>query len=121
MDTKFLCRIGFCQFCYDKGFPYYNQKFLTHGSHGFHVDHADFTKHDVGYTPHFYKIVSTVGSIVKVKSVCCMDECTIQLTFNNDSKKYDFFILGSSWKESQMLISDWNALLKYKRDPAYII
>lgn len=121
METNFLCRIGFCEHCYNKGFPYYNQKFITHGSQGYHVDFADFSKHDVGFTPHFYKIKSVVKDVVHCLSVCCMDECTIQITPSREAGKYDFFILASSWKETQMLVSDWNALIQFKRDPAFII
>jgi len=60
------------------------------------------------------------GNLVICKTVCCINGCDITLTKLPDGK-YEFLILESKWKEIDLLVSDWNALTRYKRDKNYII
>lgn len=122
-QQSLITRIGFCQRCYDNHSPHDDQLMLLYGTHGYHVDNAHpkrIPAHPIGYTPHLYKFMRTQGNIVIAKTVCCINGCDVKLTRLPDNK-YEFLILDSKWKEVDMLICDWNALQKYKRDNDFII
>ena len=123
MTQNLMTRIGFCQKCFDSAKPHDGQKMLLLGSHGWHVDICHpkrIPRHPIGYTPHLYKYIRLQNENVIAKTVCCIDGCDIQIKPLADGT-YNFMILESKWREQSILISDWNALIKYKRDLDYII
>jgi hypothetical protein len=121
-----ITRIGFCATCEAKGYPIDGQLMLLQGTHGFHVDVAHPKRHPhkdattPGFVPHLYKFIRTQGNIVIAKSICCINGCDVTLR-KLPSGDYEYMLLDSKWKEIDLLISDWNALLKYKRDNQFII
>lgn len=118
-----MTRLGFCPVCESRGHPFDGQLMLLLGSHGYHVDPAHPKRnpaHPKGFTPHLYRFIEQRGNIVFAKTVCCIDGCDIRLT-KLPENRYEFIILESKWKDIDMLVTDWNALTRYKRDKQYII
>lgn len=126
MERQYITRCGYCEKCHANGFPIQGQRILLYGSKGFYVHDAEVYRRpdpnptQVGFTPHLYKFIKSVGNKVTAHRICCVDKCAIDIKFVGNNK-YDFFILDSSWEKIEMSIADWNALTNFKRDPNYIV
>jgi len=118
-----ITRVGYCDRCAKNHSPHDEQLMLLRGAHGFHVDVAHpkrIPAHPFGFTPHLYSYEKREGDIIIAHTICCINGCDVTLTRKQDNS-YEFRILETKWKEVRILVNDWNALQKYKRDNDYII
>lgn len=117
-DKLKITRVRFCQSCHDAGKPNKGNIFITIGrTHGVFQTRLAANWGTRGFTPHIFEIMKIDRKRVYYKCYCAMDECGIDLQWNEKKEKFDVYILG--WWESSMPIKDWNALILYKDDPQY--
>lgn len=115
-----ISRVGFCTECAKAGRPKTDQVYLVHGSSGncFHVKRANWIG-NIGYVPHTYRLIKSLGENVIVKRACGMFECGVDVKTDHRGRWY--FHPDSSWERVVMSLADWNALVLYKHDPNYEI
>jgi hypothetical protein len=112
-----ISRVGYCGLCASQGRPHKGSLFLVHGTYrdAYYVREAmrDGIR---GYVPMTYILqkVCRDGTCV-VHFACGMHGCGVEY----DSQKRSYSVNMMSWKVCHISISDWNALVGYRRDAQY--
>lgn len=116
-----ISRVGFCDRCAKEQRPKTDQCFVVVGKN-FHVLFADHIGH-FGYTPHFYRLIKTIGNgdRVKYERLCGMEGCGTIVWWDQANQKYKFKMNDYLWEPGIMKLSDWNSLVLYKHDYDYEI
>ena len=110
-NEKVITRQMFCERCFKARRPYRDNLFVVCGSNGFHVRNVNrfVSPEKKGFTPHLvaaYKLLDDKN--IAINRVCCIVGCGLAL----DDSKEVFTYLKVSYE--QILLSDWNALVKSK-------
>ena len=108
-DESVLTRQMFCERCFKANRPYKDNTFIVCGTNGFHVRQVSkYVPPDKkGFTPHLvaaYKLLDDKN--IAINRVCCVVGCGVSL------KDDVFTYLKVSYE--QVLLVDWNALVKNK-------
>ncbi len=113
-----LCRVGFCQACYDRDRPQKGQRFVTIGR-----GRQRYLIREVkrigqrGFTPQIIERISTTNGKVEFHSYCAMENCGVVFI-----KKNDEFELHTINEVVKILsVKDWNALVNYTGDKQYLL
>ena len=115
-----MTRVSFCQKCYNAGRPKTNQTFVVWGDYRqSFIVYQSLRIGMRGFTPHIYKFKRLIGDIVYFDVSCSMDGCDSYIKKNPKDK--NLFKVGFKTDNSKMKLSDWNALVNYKRDKDFEI
>lgn len=120
MPQTIISRVGHCAFCEKAGRPHYDSTFAVIGRTGQYHMYIANRIGKIGYTPHFYRLIKTIGQNVVYEKSCAMHGCGVDIYFDNEVQDYQFILYEDSWQRGIMELKDWNALVQYK-DPDYFI
>lgn len=115
-----ICRVGWCEKCLKEKRPHTGQRFLTLGSHGYHIYYVEHIPRLYGFTPHLYRLKKVIGQNVTFEYICCMENCGFEFE-KNPSGIIEFFAIEEEFKRGILELHQWNALVKFKRDHDYYV
>lgn len=115
-----MTRVSFCPKCHSAGRPKTNDSFVAWGGkRASYVVYESLRQGRRGFVPHIFEFKRLVGDKVYYDVACSMVGCGACAT--QDQKNKLLYKVGFYWDNRKMLLKDWNALVKYKRDSDFEI
>ena len=116
-----LTRHGFCPRCSVNNLPKSGTLFKVVGLTGAHMFVCQNNPRWSGYTPHLYRLIKAIGQNVVYERICCIVGCGIIQIPNDQEQCWEYIEISDRWIKGIMPLSDWNALVMYKKDMDYFI
>jgi len=115
-----MTRVSFCPRCYVAGRPKTNDQFVVWGeSRQSLVVYEALRIGRRGFTPYIYEFKRLVDDIVYYDVSCSMGGCDSSIV--DSPKNKNQFSICFCRDNGKMKLSDWNALVSYKRDSDFEI
>lgn len=115
-----LCRVAFCQSCYDNKRPQKGQQFLTIGRGKQQYAIREVTLNGRrGFVPHIVERKSSAKAHVTFFSHCSMEGCGAKFEPNEKTGKFKIEVFNEVTKV--LPIRDWNAMVNYTRDDSFYL
>jgi len=114
-----LSRVAFCEKCFSRGSPKYEEMFLVYGTHSkdFHIYKVEF-KGERGYTPHILVLNKVIHKeMPEVIYESCCGICGV--TFSED-KNGLLYYKTKDFERKIIDLNSWNAWCLYKDEDYFI-
>lgn len=109
-----ITRVGFCPKCSKAGSPKTGQSFIVFGANSQSYKGKLALRNGVtGFTPHIYEFNRSMDKTVYYNKICCMCGCGSYLTTEGD-KKF-IYLNDEKWEDCYTTLSNWNALVLFKK------
>ena len=115
-----LCRVQFCQRCYDNQYPTKNLLFVTIGrKKQTYLVRLVLLFGTRGFTPHIIQMIQSANGLVRYSSYCSINGCGCDITVDEDSGSS--LISPTNMDIFDMPIREWNHMVLYTKDSDYFL
>lgn len=114
-----ICRIAFCAVCEKEQRPWRGSVFLDYSTFQGSFPRKTKQSGTPGFTPHLFMLEKVIGPDCVVSGMCSIHGCGVE--YKKSNNKMEYALIPGRWQKFYMPIKEWNALIRFKNDPQYVL